>query len=147
MGCAEDPPAPFAVTAARKDCAAVFLGFLYLFYFHKLSVINDSIRSTSQAAFFDNLSQNVTDSFAVGRTQLIAFIQASVCGFLLFHCSIENIRAKAFECEVMLLHGDVLLNEGAELRVGVGDGYRGHIVSYLFIQIVKKLNVKSWFNL
>ena len=86
---------------------------------HKNRIIREVVLSASQATFFDYLTQNVTDSFAVSRAQLVAFIKASVCGFLLFHCSIENIRAKAFECEVMLLHGDVLLNEDTELRVGI----------------------------
>ena len=48
--------------------------------------------------------------------------------FFFFHCAIENIRAKAFESKVMLLHGDVLLNEDTELRVGIGYRYCGVII-------------------
>lgn len=52
-------------------------------------------------------------------------------GSVFFHCAIENIRAKAFESEVRLLYGDVLLNEGMELRVGVGDGYGVCIICHI----------------
>ena len=53
--------------------------------------------------------------------------------FFFFHCAIENIRAKAFESEVMLLYGDVLLNEGMELRVGVLHRYRVCVGCYRLI--------------
>ena len=50
-----------------------------------------------------------------------------------FHCAIEDVRANAFESEVMILLGDVLLNEDTELRVGVGYCYWLFIWRHIYI--------------
>ena len=89
--------------------------------FHELRFISKRLFLGCDSTFVDNLSQNYTYSFTIVSIELITLVEASVGCLTFFFCPIKNVGDESLEGKLMLLHGDILLNEGAEPLVGVGD--------------------------